>query len=485
MADTDYRFEPRLLDLNLRHFEGRRRRTIAYDTIALSVFCLESLLIMLGSGFGPIVYGTFAKVGQQPPEVSLNIGLAATAIYATVARSRGLYSLPVLLQPGHHIRRILAACVATLLVISWILFLLKVGSTVSRGAVSMFAAAMLLFCALARCIVAYPLSRRMAEGRITGRPVFIIGNSHELNGLSRPFLLMNFGFEAVGRFTIRDAEPQIFSVEFARALDEARACAAREILVAIDCRSAEQLRLIEAGLQATPLPARLLHNSVLRSVIERHVPIAGGTHHLLDLQRAPLGRLELAAKRMLDIAVASVALLSLSPLFAATAFAVKLGSPGPVIFRQRRHGFDRHGFEIWKFRTMTVMENGSAIVQARRGDKRVTKVGRVLRRFSIDELPQLWNVLKGDMSLVGPRPHAIAHDDAYSQIIGDYSRRHHVKPGMTGWAQVHGYRGETARPEQMEARIEYDLWYINNWSLWLDVRILVWTAFEIFRARAY
>jgi len=167
------------------------------------------------------------------------------------------------------------------------------------------------------------------------------------------------------------------------------------------------------------------------------------------------------------------------------AIAIKLDSRGPIIFRQRRSGLNANEFVILKFRTMTVLEDGPVVTQACRDDLRVTRVGKFLRRSSIDELPQLFNVLRGDMSLVGPRPHALAHDDEYRVHIADYAFRHHVKPGMTGWAQVNGLRGETASFEQMAQRVKFDLWYISNWSLGLDLNILLRTSFEVFRDRAY
>ena len=168
-----------------------------------------------------------------------------------------------------------------------------------------------------------------------------------------------------------------------------------------------------------------------------------------------------------------------------TALAVRLDGPGPIIFRQRRSGFDGRVFSIYKFRTMTVVEDGDHIVQTSKNDTRVTKLGRILRRSSIDELPQLINVLKGNMSLVGPRPHAVAHDNLYRTAIASYAFRHHVKPGITGWAQVNGQRGETRLFEDMERRIALDLWYVNNWSLTLDFRILWRTCFEILNHDAY
>jgi lipopolysaccharide/colanic/teichoic acid biosynthesis glycosyltransferase len=154
-----------------------------------------------------------------------------------------------------------------------------------------------------------------------------------------------------------------------------------------------------------------------------------------------------------------------------------------VLVRQRRNGFNTSQFRIFKFRTMTAMDDGVVVLQAKRNDPRVTWVGRILRQSSIDELPQLFNVLLGDMSLVGPRPHALAHDDEYTEVLSNYAFRNHMKPGITGWAQVNGYRGEIIRIEQMKARVDRDLWYINNWDLLLDLKILALTFFEVVRRR--
>jgi undecaprenyl-phosphate galactose phosphotransferase/putative colanic acid biosynthesis UDP-glucose lipid carrier transferase len=190
-------------------------------------------------------------------------------------------------------------------------------------------------------------------------------------------------------------------------------------------------------------------------------------------------------KRASDVVLAAGALVVLSPLLLATAILIKLDSRGPVVFRQRRCGFDDREFVIFKFRTMTVLEDGDRIVQTQRDDERVTRIGRILRRASIDELPQLFNVLRGDMSLVGPRPHAIAHDDQYKAAIDNYALRHHVKPGLTGAAQVAGLRGETRDLALMERRVERDLWYINNWSLTLDLKIMAQTCVALLRDDAY
>jgi putative colanic acid biosynthesis UDP-glucose lipid carrier transferase len=167
------------------------------------------------------------------------------------------------------------------------------------------------------------------------------------------------------------------------------------------------------------------------------------------------------------------------PLFLMTAIAIKLDSPGPVIFRQRRSGFNGRQFQIMKFRTMSVLEDGETVVQAKPNDGRVTRVGNWLRRTSIDELPQLFNVLQGNMSIIGPRPHALAHDSEFSNLVANYAYRHHVKPGITGWAQVNGHRGQTNTVADIEKRLELDLWYIDNWSFALDFKIAVMTVIEI------
>jgi putative colanic acid biosysnthesis UDP-glucose lipid carrier transferase len=189
-------------------------------------------------------------------------------------------------------------------------------------------------------------------------------------------------------------------------------------------------------------------------------------------------------KRVSDVVLASLILLLISPLLLAVALAVKLSSPGPVIFRQRRYGLDGEEIVVYKFRTMTVTEDGDVIRQASRNDNRVTRIGAILRRTSIDELPQFLNVLQGRMSIVGPRPHAVAHNEMYRRLIKSYMVRHKVRPGITGWAQVNGFRGETDSLEKMEGRIRCDLEYLRNWSLRLDLFIIWRTVRLVFRDSA-
>ncbi|HLW25452.1 MAG TPA: undecaprenyl-phosphate glucose phosphotransferase [Steroidobacteraceae bacterium] len=187
------------------------------------------------------------------------------------------------------------------------------------------------------------------------------------------------------------------------------------------------------------------------------------------------------AKRITDISLSLIILLLLLPLLALIAILVKVSSPGPIIFKQRRYGLDGQEIAIYKFRTMRVTEDGPRIRQASRGDDRITRIGALLRRTSLDELPQLINVLQGRMSLVGPRPHAIAHNEEYRKLIKGYMVRHKVLPGITGLAQVNGFRGETAQLEEMEARVNYDLDYLRHWTPMLDIKIILLTVVRIFR----
>jgi putative colanic acid biosynthesis UDP-glucose lipid carrier transferase len=197
---------------------------------------------------------------------------------------------------------------------------------------------------------------------------------------------------------------------------------------------------------------------------------------VIAIRETPFTGVNSMVKRISDIVLASLILLMLLPIMAVIAAAVKITSPGPAIFRQRRYGLYGEEIIVYKFRSMTVAEDGAKVVQAKRGDQRVTKIGGFLRRSSLDELPQFINVLQGRMSIVGPRPHAVAHNEQYRKLIKGYMLRHKVKPGITGWAQVNGLRGETETLDKMEARIQYDLDYLRVWSLWFDLWIILLTV---------
>lgn len=456
--------------------------------LGIGVGLAEGAAIVLAGTAAPFVYGVTGKDGG-PLDAGFGVGLLAGILHAWVAYSIGLYRLNVLADPVASMRRHVGGCCIVLLCVTGLFFGLKAGAAYSRGTLAVFAAMLPVVCGTMRLAIAPLTGRLLAWRAIEGRPVFLFGEAKEVESLTARYLLEHFGLREAGRLVV-DAEcgDEVSGVLEAKVMEAtrlAREAGAQSFLVAADWQRAVDLQVVERGLRASPLPVRLLPNAVLRSVIDRGPIEQDRSRHLVVLQRAPMGLAERASKRAFDLAVAAVTLAAVLPLLALVAAAIMIDSPGPVLFRQRRSGFDQRHFTILKFRTMSNTHGDSAVVQAVPGDRRVTRVGRMLRRSSIDELPQLVNVLKGEMSLVGPRPHALAHDQQYRALIGDYAMRHHVRPGLTGWAQVNGERGETARTERMARRVGLDLWYIRHWSLLLDVQILGRTVVEVLSLNAY
>lgn len=454
-----------------------------------SIAAIVDLLLVI---FACIAAGAIYQsvwLGQNAGiQFNLGLGVASGLLYVYVAGSHGLYRLPVLLAPSQYFARFFVTWAVVCLFVTTIVFLFKGENAIIHGALVTAAVLEIGLLFVARWIMERVSRSMMATGGLAGRKVLTIGEPAELLRLSTAVLFRYFGLNEVARISVKANHgpgSEDVLAELDRALHEAREHGVDEFVLAMRWSSKEMLETIRERLQASPLPVRLLPDYTIRSVIGRRSLSTNGPLLTLEVKRAPLTPVERAIKRAMDIVGASIAVLLLSPLLVITAIAVKLDSSGPVIFRQRRNGFNTRQFVIFKFRTMTVQEDGEKITQARRGDRRVTRVGQLLRSSSIDELPQLFNVLIGDMSLVGPRPHAIAHDNEYKELIAQYAFRHHVKPGITGWAQVHGLRGETDLLELMAERIKMDLWYINHWSLGLDINILLRTCFEVMRNRAY
>lgn len=258
------------------------------------------------------------------------------------------------------------------------------------------------------------------------------------------------------------------------------------VVVALHRVSHRRLMELVTRLSVLPVDIRVMLDADIPQLARKRRSQFGGLE-LIDLYRRPIQGWDAALKRGFDLAFASLAIIMLAPVMLACALAVRLNSPGPVLFRQKRHGFNNRPVWVWKFRSMHADRcDASAVNAVRRDDDRVTSVGRVLRRSSLDELPQLFNVLAGTLSLVGPRPHATAArtgDMIYDRVIAAYSARHKIKPGITGWAQVNGWRGELNSPEKLRRRIEHDLYYIEHWSLWFDLKILLRTPWSLIATR--
>jgi putative colanic acid biosynthesis UDP-glucose lipid carrier transferase len=252
------------------------------------------------------------------------------------------------------------------------------------------------------------------------------------------------------------------------------------VYLALPLRAEDRLREVAESLQDTTASVYYVPDVFIFSLLSSSLTDLRGIP-LIALWETPFFGVNGWLKRAEDLVLASLILILVSPLLVFIALGVKLSSPGPIIFKQRRYGLDGHEIMVYKFRTMKVCEDGHDIFQATKNDSRVTPFGRFLRRTSLDELPQFFNVLRGSMSIVGPRPHAVAHNEYYRRLIPGYMLRHKVRPGLTGWAQINGWRGETETLEKMEKRVEYDLDYLRRWSLWFDLKIIIITIFRSFR----
>jgi Undecaprenyl-phosphate glucose phosphotransferase len=256
-----------------------------------------------------------------------------------------------------------------------------------------------------------------------------------------------------------------------------------EIWISVSMTERTRLDDVMYALRKSVADIRLLPDLMMYQMLSHGISITMGIP-MTDLSVSPMFGSRKIAKAALDYTVASLALIALSPILLVIAIAIKLTSRGPIIFKQERHGWNDQVIWVYKFRSMEVHNEAVDVVtQATKSDPRVTRIGRFLRKTSLDELPQFINVLQGRMSVVGPRPHALAHNAAYLQLIPKYALRHKAKPGITGWAQICGYRGETDTLEKMEGRLKHDIYYLENWSLWLDIKTIVLTPFAIIQNR--
>jgi len=474
----------------LVRFEGSSsepRATFPTYAIPYLLTLADALTILLSCIAGGVAYQL--SVGNPMPAILPHcaVGLLASFIYTLRMSGSGYYDFPDSAKPRVEISEILVCWFTTGLMLAFFAFLLKVGIDYSRGAFVVFYFLAPVSLLGVRKLTKIALGAAISKGAIGRRDIVIIGDSNEIANLESRDLLALFGAGEVNRFTLsQEVDPLKRLSSDIRIIDSVakfvRRHNCREILLALPWDDSTRIEFIRDQIKLLPVAARLLPDTQVRS-LTNFKSSARQRVLAIEIQRAPLSGAQCFVKRVMDLVVGALALVFFLPLMALTAMAIRLDGPGPVIFRQNRKGFNGKEFVIFKFRTMTVQENGSAVVQATRDDARVTPIGRLLRSASIDELPQLLNVLKGDMSLIGPRPHALAHDNYFEGILSDYAFRHHVKPGITGWAQCNGARGATPSVEHIAERVKLDLWYINNWSLWLDIQILIKTFFEILRKR--
>lgn len=447
------------------------------------IITADFLLILLSYVIGASLYG--AAVASPADGASVGAGLFVGVVFVTVAYFRDVYATHRLLNLVWQLRKALFIWLTSLTILAVVAFLLKSTDNLSRGTVIVFAAIGGTGLMSLRFVWQAVFGTSFARSRLVDRKVILL-SLRPLDFTSSRFKdLRRNGFDVVRHFVLGiNCEDDHWERQIRDVIRQSRSADVDEYLLAIDWDELPLLRKLGSYLRAVPQPIRLLPDDSIADLVARpFLPVSGTV--AIEIQRPPLSIFERLQKRCLDVGVALFALVLLTPLLLTVAVLIKLDSPGAIIFRQSRRGFNGKPFEIWKFRTMTVCEDGEAVRQATRRDARITRIGRFLRMTSIDELPQLWNVLRGDMSLVGPRPHAVAHDNYYDELISKYVYRHHMKPGLTGWAQVNGFRGETPTIDLMEKRVEYDVWYVGNWSIWLDLKIMARTASAVLFQEAY
>ena len=397
-------------------------------------------------------------------------------VVANLARRH--YALMEYLDLSGHIQKTTGVWNLAFLTATFVGFLDRDDVDVSRGAFVAYYFLGLAAIWASRAFMVMTVRKSGRDGGLLASRVMVVGYAAEVEKLTRGLELRASGKQIVRTCIIHDGHAEL-ARDLAFATRVARRQRLDEILIAAPLSRADVIeQCLGAFLQ---LPAAVhLHiepgHGLERFAGARVDPM--GRQSTLRLPGHSMSAADQLVKRACDIVFAVVALVLFSPIMLITAIAIKIDSPGPVFFFQTRHGFNRKPFRIFKFRSMTAMENGRVIVQATQKDFRVTRMGRFMRRFNIDELPQLLNVLRGEMSLVGPRPHAIAHDRLFAKEIAIYPRRHNVKPGITGWAQVNGFRGPTESIDKIADRVRYDLHYIDNWSLLMDLWILVLTLFS-------
>jgi undecaprenyl-phosphate galactose phosphotransferase/putative colanic acid biosynthesis UDP-glucose lipid carrier transferase len=453
---------------------------LPYHLVQPTVLIVDIIVVVTVSLLSGIGYNWFF-LGNVPANVIQThaaIGVLALINLSATLAARGDYRVSNLVSYYRQVRELAIIWTGVFLILVGVAFSLKVSANFSRGEALTFFALGLSALIAWRRFLRYALS----AGAFAPRKVILIGERSRLAASPAILEMRRYGYNPIHTFEIEQGLRLRATID--RAIEAARAEAAAEIILLIGWEQSETIERLTKMLSVLPLPVYLVPDeNVVRYLGRREIDV--GTAWAAEIQRAPLTRTEQFIKRCLDLIGATSVLLLLSPLILLTALLIKLDSHGPVLFLQTRNGFNGRTFRILKFRSMHVLEDGNVIRQATRADPRVTRLGRWLRRANIDELPQLVNILSGDMSLVGPRPHAAAHNNQYDKLISNYALRNHVKPGITGWAQVNGCRGETQTTDLMQQRVTRDLWYISNWSLWLDVKILFRTLFLGLQPTAY
>ncbi|HIO96693.1 MAG TPA: undecaprenyl-phosphate glucose phosphotransferase [Leucothrix sp.] len=445
------------------------------------IYRITDILVILFILFLGAPYTNFYNI-----EGYLVAGLSAIVIFGLVGRFTDIYTSWSGRPLSDEAIRVSLAWLLTFMSLVFIAFVTKTSEQFSRVVLVAWLVITPLLLIFARFILRQIFSRLRRMG-VNNRTVAIVGMTQ--NGLkfakdleSKP----EFGYNVAGFYDDRDdrIHKDVLNHyenlgDFDDIIQSARNGEWDQIYIALPVEARKRMLRLLDQLSDSATPVRLLPDFFTTNLLKsKYIEIADNP--VLCIYDSPFSADHAFVKRIEDLLVGSIILTLISPILLGIAIAVKLTSKGPVLFKQTRYGHKGEKIRVWKFRSMTVCEDGNTVTQATRGDSRYTKIGEFLRKTSLDELPQFFNVLQGTMSIVGPRPHAVAHNEQYRTIIPGYMLRHLVKPGITGWAQINGWRGETNTIHKMRKRIEFDLEYMREWSLWLDMKIIFLTIFRGF-----
>jgi Undecaprenyl-phosphate glucose phosphotransferase len=459
--------------------EGAQRRSRAANArtwFSVLAGAADAAAIVVSALIIGWVYHLVA-LGEQPFNDNLiQIGTVISLLVVLPNVMRGEYAIGNFLSFGGHARRTFQLwnlAFASAIVLG---FATKTSMIFSRGTVALFYVGGFVALTAGRYLLVRLVQIGAKTGAVAARRIFLVGFEDDVMTFATRHQPWNLGMEIVGvQIVPRDQDPASAADALSEAVARARASAPDDVFILMGW---DERRLIDAAIDrfvTIPASIHLGADPLLERFHDVRMSRIGSVSSV-QVVRRPMTQTDIAMKRVFDIVASAAALVLLAPVFLAVTIAIRLDSRGPAFFLQRRYGFNQQPFRILKFRTMSTMDDGEVVRQAEKHDPRITRVGRFLRRWNIDELPQLANVLLGEMSLVGPRPHALAHDHEFERRIARYARRHNVKPGITGLAQVNGLRGETSTDAKMRSRVEMDLAYIDGWSMWLDVKIIVQTV---------
>jgi Undecaprenyl-phosphate glucose phosphotransferase len=439
----------------------------------------EFLLVAVAAYFAAVLYYRLILLQSPDPAQYIQESLLISTLQLLVSIGLRQYSR-ILTQPRHVF--LWSGASGVFLVFFFFIstiFILKTSADYSRATVIVQAVSVMLAVLGTRAIWFSLVQPAIASGLIDARRVILIGDpDHCLHFSARA---MATGIRTIRSFNfpMSPARPDALQAQpDARQLvTECRPLRADDIVILTSEPDVPSALVLASALSDLPVDVHVVPVGSIDLMAVSRITQFGNVATMRIFQ-SPLTPFNRAIKRAFDVVAAIAGLILASPLFVIVALAIKLDSRGPVLFRQTRHGYNNEPIRVLKFRSMTVMEEGDNFRPVTRHDPRVTRLGRLLRHTNIDELPQLFNVLAGDMSMVGPRPHPTAQNEAFAELISSFYRRHNVKPGITGWAQANGYRGDTDTLEKMQRRLEHDLHYIDNWSLLLDLKIIVMTLFS-------